>query len=50
MPDGPVSHQRWCETSRIPPCGKKDTLAAMAQVLLDDGLPPPLWPGFWATS
>lgn len=50
MPDGPVSHQEMVETSRIPPCGKGIPWRPWPRFCWTMGLPPPLWPGFWATS
>ena len=40
MPDGPVSHQEMVRNLQNSSLRKKDTLAAMAQVLLDDGFAP----------
>ena len=40
MPDGPVSHQEMVRNIQNSSLRKKDTLAAMAQVLLDDGFAP----------
>lgn len=40
MPDGPVSHQQMVRNLQNSSLRKKDTLAAMAQVLLDDGFAP----------
>ncbi|MFR6057860.1 MAG: phage tail tip lysozyme, partial [Evtepia gabavorous] len=40
MPDGPVSHQEMVRNLQNSSLRKRDTLAAMAQVLLDDGFAP----------
>lgn len=50
MPDGPVSHQEMVRNLQNPPCGKGIPWRPWPRFCWTMGLPPPLWPGFWATS